>query len=125
MASCPNCGKDVQAGMSFCPTCGFRLSVPITTTAGQTTPKTTQLGVFLVPTLISLVLISLVLIGIGAGLYAIPGYDQASTYCGSIYAHTLCDDGRAMIANGVILALVGLIIIIFAGYWFRHSKVRF
>ncbi len=74
------------------------------------------------PILVASVLIAIVLIAIGAGVYAIPGRDQANTYCGSTFGiySQLCDQGRSLIVDGVALALLGSIVLVFASFWYAR-----
>lgn len=63
--------------------------------------------------------------GIGAGIYAIPGRDLAAAYCGPNlpFYSQLCNQAQSMIVNGVTLALIGLIMIVFAGFWYARRTL--
>jgi len=126
MAYCPSCGKEVQPGVAFCANCGYRLVASDSTQVAPGLPMVSTAAyvkAYKTPIFVAAVLISIVFIGIGVGVYAIPGRDQANVYCGStfgIYAQ-LCDQGRSLIVDGVALALVGLIILVFAGFWYARK----
>ena len=74
------------------------------------------------PIFVAIALIGAALIGIGAGIYAIPGHDLTNTYCGpNLPFYTqICNQGQSMIINGVALALVGLIMFLFASFWYAR-----
>lgn len=77
------------------------------------------------PIFVATVLIGVAFIGIGAGIYAIPGRDLATAYCGANlpFYSQLCNMGQSMIINGVALALFGLIMLVFAGFWYARKKL--
>ncbi len=119
---CPNCGKEVQQGLAFCGHCGHKLD-----TAGAPTqppsgaPRTHGfVREFRIPIALALLLIGVTIIGVGAGIYAIPGYNQAGNYCA--VPNRICDEGRSMIVDGVVLGVVGLIVLVFSGYWLTRHR---
>ncbi|HEV2139000.1 MAG TPA: zinc-ribbon domain-containing protein [Nitrososphaerales archaeon] len=127
MAYCPRCGKEVQAEAAFCPNCGYQ----IVATASQATPGTPTVNTaayvhaYKTPIFVAVVLMGVALMGIGAGIYAIPGRDLAAAYCGPNlpFYSQLCNQAQSMIVNGVTLALIGLIMIVFAGFWYARRTL--
>ncbi|MDG6952578.1 MAG: zinc-ribbon domain-containing protein [Nitrososphaerota archaeon] len=127
MAYCPSCGKEVQPELAFCGFCGHKLAAPAPAQAAShaaTVSAMPPIHLYKAPIVVATILIGLVLMGIGAGVYAIPGYNQAYTYCAYGYGPLgqLCNQGRSMIVGGVVLALVGLIVLIFAGFWYARKS---
>ncbi|MDA4127655.1 MAG: zinc-ribbon domain-containing protein [Thaumarchaeota archaeon] len=126
MAYCPSCGKEVLPESAFCPNCGHQI---VATMPSHSTPGISMVSsaayvrAYKTPIFVAVVLIGVALIGIGAGIYAIPGRDLAAAYCGPNlpFYSQLCNQGQSMIINGVALALVGVIMLIFASFWYARK----
>jgi type II secretory pathway component PulF len=82
----------------------------------------TYVHAYKTPIFVAVVLIGVALIGIGVGIYAVPGRDLTAAYCGPNlpFYSQICNQGQSMIVNGVTLALVGLIMLVFAGFWYAR-----
>jgi hypothetical protein len=127
MAYCPSCGKEVQPEAAFCANCGYQIVVTKNSQAPPGFPMVSAAAyvhTYKTPIFVTIVLIGVALIGIGAGIYAIPGRDLAAAYCGPNlpFYSQLCNEGQSMIVNGVALALFGLIMLVFAGFWYARKK---
>ena len=112
MANCPSCGKDVPAGFDFCGHCGAKMQpVVATTKPGSGNAIITTYG-FLISAILGV--IGLALLGLAIGIYAIPGYNQSAAYCA--YPGSICDQGRSMIVNGVVLGTFAILMWIVASF---------
>jgi hypothetical protein len=128
MAYCPRCGKEVLTDAAFCANCGYQT---VATTSSQATPvlptvnTAAYVHAYKTPIFVAVVLVGVALIGIGAGIYAIPGHDLTNAYCAPNlpFYSQLCNQGQSMIVNGVTLALVGLIMLVFAGFWYARRRL--
>ena len=128
MAYCPSCGKEVLPEAAFCPNCGHQL---VATVSSQYAPGVSMVSTaayvhaYKTPIFVAVVLIGVALIGVAVGIYAIPGRDLAAAYCGPNlpFYSQICNQGQSMIVNGVALALVGLIMLIFASFWYARKEV--
>jgi hypothetical protein len=114
--------------VAFCPNCGYQI---VATASSQAAPgfpmasATAYVHAYKTPIFVAIVLIGVVLIGIGAWVYAIPGRDLANAYCGPNlpFYSQLCNEGRSQIVDGVALALVAVIMLVFAGFWYARRTL--
>jgi hypothetical protein len=129
MAYCPSCGKEVPPQAAFCANCGHQIVATMSTQATPGFPMVSAkayVHAYKTPIFVAIVLIGVALIGIGAGIYSIPGRDLATAYCGPNlpFYSQLCNEGQAMIVDGVALALVGLIMLVFGSFWYARKTPR-
>jgi hypothetical protein len=76
------------------------------------------------PIAISLVLVGFVLTAIGAGVLFFPGYDKFLLDCFEGYGiyPGLCTVGQYQMAEGVVLGLTGLTLLVFAVFWYARGQ---